>query len=61
MESKSDCSNLFSFREIEFFMIFSFFCQENLDIKKLTEFQFLNPIVGCCQGIFRGCKSGVQE
>ena len=35
-----------------------------IDLKKLRykklELQFLNPIVGCCQGIFRRCKSGVQ-
>ena len=42
-----------------FYVFFSSF-SENLDIKKLTELQFLNPIVGWCQGTFRSCKSGVQ-
>ena len=31
-----------------FFMIFSFL-KKNLDIKKIIEFEFLNPIVGCYQ------------
>ena len=60
-----DYSNLFGFREIPFFMIISFFFKKifrykKLRYKKLTELDFLNLIVGCCQGTFRGCKSGVQ-
>ena len=38
---------------------FMIFFQKHLRYKKLTELEFLNPIVGCCQGTFRGCKSGV--
>ena len=40
--------------------VFSFVFSKKLDVKKLTELQFLNPIVGCFQGTFRGCKYGVQ-
>ena len=53
-----DCSNSFDFRDMAFFMIFSFFFQ-NLRYKKLSEHQFLNPIVGCCLGKIRVGKSGV--
>ena len=42
-----------------FIFFFSFFFSKNLDIKKLTELEFLNLIVGCCQGTARGYKSGV--
>ena len=59
LASKCDCSNSFGFREIAFSMIFSFFFSKILDIKKLSEHQFLNPIVGCCLGKIRGGKSGV--
>ena len=46
----------------DFFIIFK---KKSLEIKKLrykklTELEFLNSIVGCCQAIFRSCKSGVQ-
>ena len=47
------------FEKWRFYVFFIFF-SKNLDIKKLTELQFLNPIVRCCQDKFRSCKSGVQ-
>ena len=40
--------------------IFIFFFSKNLDIKKLTELEFLNLIVGCCQSTATDYKSGVQ-
>ena len=59
--SKYDCSNPLIFRDMAFlsffFLVFSF--SKNLDIKKLTELEFLNLVVGCCQGTARGYKSGV--
>ena len=57
MASKYDCSNPFGFCEIAFLMIFSFFLQKKLRYKKLTELEFRNLKVGCCQGTIRGCKS----
>ena len=42
------------------FYYFLFFFSKILDIKKkLSENQFLNPIVGCCLGKIRGGKSGL--
>ena len=47
-----------------FYDFFMFFFSKKFRFKKfrykLTELEFLNPIVGCCQGIFSTCKSGVQ-
>ena len=52
---------LFGFREMAFFMVFfMFFFFKKTDIKKLNELEFLNLVVGCCQGTVTGCKSGVQ-
>ena len=51
---------LFDFREMAFFMIFFIFFFKKTDIKKLNELEFLNLVVGCCQGTVTGCKSGVQ-
>ena len=44
-------------RNCVFYDFFHFFDQKT-DIKK-TELQILNSIVGCCQGSFSSCKSGV--
>ena len=43
-----------------FYDFFNYFFSKILDIKKLTELQFLNNIVGGYQGTFRSWKSGVQ-
>ena len=48
----SPCSS----RDMTCFMIFS----KILDIKKLTRIEFLNSIMGCCQGNFKGFKPGIQ-
>ena len=46
LESKSDCSNLFGFREIAVFMMFSFISQENLDTKKNNRTSISQPYSG---------------
>ena len=50
-----DCSIFFGFREMAFFNDLFFFFFKKLRYKKLTELEFLNPIVGCYQGKFEGC------
>ena len=49
---------LMVFKISRFLMVSSFFY--NLDIKKLIELEFINPILGCCQVTIKFCKSSVQ-
>ena len=48
----------FGFRYMAFFMIKK--NSKNSDVKKLTELEILNLIVGCSEGTLRGCAAGVQ-
>ena len=60
LASKYDCSIPYAFRrDTAFFVIFHFFFSKKLD-KKLTEFEFLNPIVRCFWDTRKSCKSSVQ-
>ena len=56
MESKYDCSISFCISRNGVFYDFSngFFFQKKNRYKKLTELEFLNPIVGCCHGTVSG-------
>ena len=58
--SHYDCSNPVGIRDMAFFlMCFSFFFQK-FRYKKLTELEFLSPIVWCCHGTLRSCKPSVR-
>ena len=55
LASKYDCSNPYAFRRD-----WRFFFFKNVRDKKLTEFEFLNPIVRCYWDTRKSCKSSVQ-
>ena len=46
--------------EIWRFLWFLIFFSQNLDMKKLTELEFFNPIVGFYRGTLKGSKSSGQ-
>ena len=57
--SKYECSNPFAFREMSFFNDFFISFFKKFTYKKLIELEFRKPILGCYQGTFRDCKSGL--
>ena len=59
---KISSQNLIGFRDLAFFMIFSFFFQifENSDRKNRIKFEFLNPKVESYQGTPKNCKCDLQ-
>ena len=51
-----DCSIPYSFRDMTLFLIFSEIFKKNLDVKKVQNFEDINPVIGICEGTFRGLR-----
>ena len=50
------CSNLDSYRDMTFYMIFFKKISKNNNVKKIQKFENLNPVIRLCEDTLRGLR-----